>query len=180
MNWCSCVCGTTGRPAGKEAAQDDVPLPPVTFKHEAIYLMKMYCKVITVSRGISMCGRPTIFTARVHSTTGRYCFHRCLSVHTWGVLHLCPIIIPLVPCPLWGSSPVTGPRSLPRRYPSSWSHVPSRGGAVPHSQTERGTPVPGGSLPQEGSPWARLGWGYPLARSGWGYPRMGFPWPEMG
>ena len=26
----------------------------------------------------------SIFTARVRSTTGRYCFHRCLSVHRGG------------------------------------------------------------------------------------------------
>ena len=47
----SCLCSATG--TSREAAQDDIPLPPITFKHEAIYLMKMYCKLITVSRGIS-------------------------------------------------------------------------------------------------------------------------------
>ena len=26
----------------------------------------------------------SFITARVRSTTGRYCFHRCLSVNTWG------------------------------------------------------------------------------------------------
>ena len=32
-------------------------------------------------------GQYCIFTARVRSTTGRSCFHRCLSVHTQGVIH---------------------------------------------------------------------------------------------
>ena len=48
----SCLCSATS--TGREAARDDIPLPPITFKHEAIYLMKMYCKLITVSRGISL------------------------------------------------------------------------------------------------------------------------------
>ena len=36
-----------------------------------------------------------------------------LSVHIWGVPHLHPIILSLVPCPFSGSNPVTGPRSIP-------------------------------------------------------------------
>ena len=26
-----------------------------------------------------------VITAHIHSIMGRYCFHRCVSVHTWGV-----------------------------------------------------------------------------------------------
>ena len=84
---------------------------------------------------------------------GRYCFHRCVSVHTWGgqlphtlshntatgslsflgVPHLYPIIVPLVPCPFQGVP------STRQRYPSPRC----RGTQVPG----RDTPVPGG-VPQ--------------------------------
>ena len=60
-----------------------------------------------------------IFTAHVRSTTGRYCFHRCLSVHTGGggLPYLHPIILPLVPCPFHGVNPVMG-------YPLTRDGVP--------------------------------------------------------
>ena len=71
----------------------------------------------------------TVTAARLRSTTGRYCFNRCLSVHM-GVPHLHPIILPLVPCPLqWV-------------YPSDRFQVPSWG--VPQHGD---TPEPGIEYP---------------------------------
>ena len=74
-----------------------------------------------------------IFTARGRSSTGRYYFHRRLSVHTGGgggVPHLHPIILPLVPCPFWG-------------YPPSWDRVPPilGWGTLPDQVRRGGTPV---------------------------------------
>ena len=66
------------------------------------------------------------------------CFH---FVHHWGIPHLHPIILPLVPCPFWGC-------------PSDWSQVPSWG--VHQSQAGGCTPVPGGCIP------VLAGWGTPL------------------
>ena len=65
-----------------------------------------------------------IFTARVRSTTGRYCFHRCLSVHRGG-----------------GGGPV--------RYPPRGVWVPPRGGdrspGTPRGGTEVRVPPQGGT-----------------------------------
>ena len=56
-------------------------------------------------------------TARVCSTTGRYCFHRCVSVHTGVGEGFAPSPshnTSTGPCPFWG-------------VPSDWSQVPSGG-----------------------------------------------------
>ena len=97
-------------------------------------------------------------------------FSVCLSVHTqvqgggepisipeyfhWSdvlsgveILHLHPIIFPLVPCPFWG-------------YTSDWSQM-----GVPQSQT--------GNTPSWGTPSLPGQDGVPLARSRWGTPQPG-------
>ena len=85
---------------------------------------------------------------------GRYCFHRCLSVHIQRrVLYLHPIILQLVTCPFW-------------------EYLVPVGEGVSQSQAGRGwrggrwcMPVPDRRVPlsQEGIP--NLRWGY-----GWGTP----------
>ena len=87
-------------------------------------------------------------TSCVRSTTVSYCFHRCVSVHT-GVPHLHPIMLPLVPCPFPGSTPL-------------WGTLPKPG------QDE----VPPGQVRMRYPP-VQVRMGYPpLARSGWAT-----PWP---
>ena len=61
------------------------------------------------------------------------------------VPHLHPIVLPLVPCPSWEGTPVTGSRSLlggtpvpGRRYPSSGQGVPKD--RVPPGQVRLGYP----------------------------------------
>ena len=89
-------------------------------------------------------------TACVRSLTGRYCFHRCLSVHTRRGTPSPSHNTSTGPMSfLWGT-PVIGPRSLPRGYPSDWSRVPSWGVPSPR-------------------------WGYP--RTGYPQPGMGYPPP---
>ena len=39
---------------------------------------------LIMARKVRFCHHQNGITARVRSTTGRYCFHRCLSVHTGG------------------------------------------------------------------------------------------------
>ena len=75
------------------------------------------------------CHHATVFTACIRSMMGRYCFHRCVSVHIWGVPHLLPIILPLVPCPFWGVAhfhPIILPLvpCLFCMVPPSWDGVP--------------------------------------------------------
>ena len=66
---------------------------------------------------------------------GMYCFHRYVSVHTWGIPHLHPIIFPLVPCLFLGDTPVTHPRSLPRGVPQSQARInPSPRWAYPKTE----------------------------------------------
>ena len=103
-----------------------------------------------------------IFTARVRSTPGRYCFHRCLSVYTWGRVTPSPSHNTSTgPMSFLGGTPVTGPRFLPGRYPSPRWGVPQS--LVP-GPFLGGTPVPDG-VPQDG--YTPPGMWYPLARSGW-------------
>ena len=89
-----------------------------------------------------------VVTARVRSSTGRYCFHECLSVHIREGTPSRSHSTSTGPMSLLGvrGTAVTGPRSLPGDYPSDWSHVHSR--LVPQSQMD---------YPQPGM-------GYPLAR----------------
>ena len=95
----------------------------------------MWPKQISTDTHVRECWR--IFTARVRSTTGRYCFRRCLSVHTGGGGFTPSPSHNTSPGPMSfsGGTPVTGPRFL---Y-----------GGVPHSQmggtpSQRwGTPPPG-------------------------------------
>ena len=71
--------------------------------------------------------------------------------------HLYPIILPLVPCPLWGGG-----------YPSPrWG--------VPQFQAG-GIPVPHGGIPVPGRRYPSHMWGYPSLR--WGLPQskvVGYP-----
>ena len=77
-----------------------------------------------------------IVNARVRSTTGRYCFHRCLSVHTGGGPHLHLIILPLVPCPFWRVPPVLG-WGIPQ--PGQDLGIPNLGwGTPPQARTTEG------------------------------------------
>ena len=81
----SCLCIATG--TSREAAQDDIPLPPITSKHEAIYLMKMYCKLITVSRGIS----PWVVLPFLVSWSVRHCLQDWRDVmFEWRTLQHVP------------------------------------------------------------------------------------------
>ena len=112
----------------------------------------------------------------------------CQFTSGWGVPHLHPIILPLVPFPFQGTSPShntsTGPMSF-LGNPSDWSWVPSGGrGGTP--VPDRGvTPVPSGEIPQSQTvpgwvpPWPDQD-GVPLARTGWGTPQPGHdgvaPW----
>ena len=57
-----------------------------------------------------------VITARVRSTMGRYCFHRCLSVRTQGGFTSSP-----------SHNTSTRPMSFLGVYPSDWSQVPSWG-----------------------------------------------------
>ena len=97
---------------------------------------------------------------------GRYCFHRCLSVHNW---------VPQSQV----LSQVIGPRSFPGGYPSPrffprslvpgpFQGIPSPGWGVP--QSCQGVTQRWGTL-------SRSGWGTPPAIIGLGYPadqvRMG-------
>ena len=99
-----------------------------------------------------------IVPARVRSTTGRYCFHRCLSVHIRGVPQW------LVPGPF-----LRVPRPGPDRgYPSQVQ----MGEGVPWPGPDGGVLGPGvGYSPVQG-------FGTPLARSGWeGVPWSGVAYP---
>ena len=55
---------------------------------------RLYLHTFSLKIKIKMCKICTavchIATARVRSTMGRYCFHRCLSSHTWGYLFSIP------------------------------------------------------------------------------------------
>ena len=111
--------------------------------------------------------------------------------HPWGYPLLYIIILPLVPCPFPGGTPVTGPRSLmgyhsPRQgNPSHRWHtqVPGEGTPVPCGGTPAwGTSVSGGITRFLGYHLARTGLRYPPARTGLGYSstrtRMGYPLPK--
>ena len=80
-------------------------------------------------------------TTFVRSTMRRYCFHRCLSVHSWGgggLPHFHPIILPTTGSLFFpGGTPVTGPRSLSRGYPVS-SSFPGLFSRVTQSQAGGG------------------------------------------
>ena len=111
-----------------------------------------------------------LFTARVRSTTGRYCFHRCLSVHRGGGGVRSGTPPGGVPGP---------PRGVPRsRYPPRGvprSGYPPRG--VPGSGTPPGG-YPGPGTPRGGTqtPGGYPGPGTPPG----GYPGLGTPggtWP---
>ena len=91
---------------------------------------------------------------------GRLYFQLVLSVQTrgggGGLPHLHPIIFPLVPCPFWRDTPVTGPR---------WSeYLSPRWGEVPQSQAGEVPPF-------------RPGWGTRPARTGVPFPpETGYAW----
>ena len=125
-----------------KATKDLGLVPGADFQSRVLQLSQLSSSQKTVN----------IFLPPASKGWGRYCFHRCLSVHTQGgVPHLHPIILPLVPCPFWG-------------YPSIWSQVPSLGG--------------GGYLsPRWGIPQSQVGGtlGYPLARTPPSLERMGYP-----
>ena len=97
-----------------------------------------------------------------------------------GVPHLHPIILPLVPSPFQGGTPVTGHRSFLGSYPSPRWGCPSPRQGVPSPR--QGVPQSQVGVHQDGIPLSqvrmgyppliRTGWGTPLARTGWGT-----PWP---
>ena len=79
-----------------------------------------------------------------------------------GVPYLHPIILPLDPCPFWGGTPVTGPRSLPRG-------VPQHG--IPPSQVRMGVPQ------DRVSPWPGMGYTAPHPGMGYTAPQPGIGYP---
>ena len=84
-----------------------------------------------------------VITALVRSTTGRCCFHRCLSVHTHSGTPSASRNTSTGPMSFPGGTPGTGPRSLSRGYLSYWCQVPFQG--VPQPGPDGGgTPVSSG------------------------------------
>ena len=81
------------------------------------------CQKLGKSTGVLL-----VITARVRSTTGRYCFHRCLSVHRGGR---------------------GGPGTPPGGYPDPPPRVPDR---VPPQGGVPGPPAPGGGPDLTGYP----------------------------
>ena len=134
-------------------------------------------------------------TDRVRSTTVRYCFHRCLSVHTsggypgqvqlggtparscrGGVPHLgyLPPIRPGRGYPCWEVPPPQVPCQIwPGGTPAGgYPHL-----RYPLSDLARGVPLPGGGNPTSGTTAVRPDQGVPLLG---GYPTSGTPhqtWP---
>ena len=116
----------------------------------------MYCIYVTLA-----CYFICVITARVPSTTGRYCFHRCVSVYICqgGGTLILPGDTPSFPI---GSTPFPGlVGGLGRGTPpiQTWE------GGTPHLDLGRGYPHLG-----KGRGYPHLGKGYPLSRSG---PRIG-------
>ena len=111
-------------------------------------------------------------TARVRSMTGRYCFHRCLSVNicVWGGY----------PSQVWMVGGVPHPRSevgggTLGGLDGGGYHIPGVGG-TPARFGWWGVPHPWhGGYPSQ--IWMVVG-GYPLARSGWwgGVPHSSSGW----
>ena len=97
---------------------------------------------------------PDIFTARVRSTTGKYCFHRCLSVNICGGGYPIPGLGGGVPCPGLDGGAVPHPRSRV-------GDTPGRSGwwGVPHPRSGVGVPLTG--LDGEGTPSQVWVGGYP-------------------
>ena len=128
-------------------------------------------------------GKFILFTARIRRM-GKVIVSVCLSVHTpeEGVPHLHPIILPLIPCPFQGDTPVTSPSSLLGGTP-----LLDGGGYTPPHVQGWGTPQPGedgGGVPQDWIPPCP-GWGTPRPGldEGTPYPPVhgwGTPWPERG
>ena len=133
--------------------------------------------------------RILIFAARIRRM-GKVIFSVCLSVHTRRGAPSPSYDTSTGPMSFKGGTPVTGPSSLPRGYPTpgggypSWV-PPSRDG-VPPGQVRMAVsgmeyPSPGMGYPLARSVWGTWdgyphpGMAYPLARSGWGVPRMGYP-----
>ena len=124
-----------------------------------------------------------LVTDRVRSTTVRYCFHRCLSVHRGGGGGFLKVPTPLakVPPPWPGSD-----RRVPQgTYPLTKVHTPPQPG--PNGE-ERGTPR---YLPPSQDTYPRPGpkgggeSGYPkvpthsqFPMGGDGYPKVPTPWPR--
>ena len=102
-----------------------------------------------------------IFTARVRSTTGRYCFHRCLSVHRGGRGGY-PGQVP--PPPPGG---VPGSGTPPGGYPGPGTPLGVPGPPTPPGGVPRSRYPPGGTPiwvpPQGGVPRSR----YPPPRGGY-------------
>ena len=107
-----------------------------------------------------------IFTARVRSTTGRYCFHRCLSVHRGGG----GVRVPPPGGGTWPGTPRGGtwpPRGYPDPPGGYLTARPPRGG------TWLGTP--------RGGTWTPWGGTRPPGGYLTGYPPLGgVPGPPRG
>ena len=132
--------------------------------------VRMSCPFLTIFVILLNTGN-TIFTARVRSTTGRYCFYRCLSVNICGVV---------------GRGGVPHPRSGVGRYHGqAWmvGGTRARSGwwGVPHPRSGvgryHGQAWMVGVVPHPrcgGVPWTGLdGGGYPIPGVG------GVPWPGL-
>ena len=162
----------------------EVPRYVIENSADVLHSVWVKCDGFTLCPSVKLCQLPHlgargVVTACVRSTMGGYCFHRCVSAHTWGAgaPHLHPIILSQVLCPLWeGGTPVTGIRSLRRVGTSARS-----GQGVP-SQVQMGVPWPGtdNGTPMERRGIPSSGMGYPLARDGVPLPRDGVPPPRDG
>ena len=120
--------------------------------------------------------RNIFITVRVRSTTGRYCFHRCLSVIICVICRgvPCPRSGWGVPLPRSGGGGVLCPRSGAVPHPKSgWGGTPfpglDGGGYLGYPPDQvwmvGGHPIPG--LDGGGCPIPGLDGGVPQARSGW-------------
>ena len=108
------------------------------------------------------CNYDLVITARVRSTTGRYCFHRCLSVHRGGRGGRYPprgvggYPGPGTPPPPGGEGGVrVPPRGVPRSgYPpgGGGSGYPPGGVRFPPWGGYPGPGTPPGGVPRSGTP----------------------------
>ena len=108
--------------------------------------MKQHSRSVQLSNLVTECIR----------RMGEVMFHRCVPVHTGDGRY--PRIWSFL-----GGTPVSSPRSLPRGYPSLWSHVLSEGTPVIGQGSLWESPPP---LAGTGVPNTQLGLWYLLAGTG--------------
>ena len=126
-------------------------------------ISRLSCEPLFLKWSISI----GLVTARVRSTTGRYCFHRCLSVHRGG-----------------GGSGYPPPEGGTRTPPGTWPGTPPGGGypvrypgGVPVRYPPGGGGVPGppGGVPDWVPPHPRVPPHLVRYPGGSGYPPRGVP-----